>query len=91
MKRRLAVIEIYGPVGEGYCNCRRCGGRALVYLITGIGEVGKYRYWECEDCGQFEVVSGTPMKFGESYLAGREECVKRYNEYRRYAGLDELV
>lgn len=85
-KRKKVQIEVVGPLHQGYCNCRRCGGKSQVFGIMGVG-MGSPTYWECKDCGLGEVVMGTPMQFGEvismnddlhnlileSYIAYREE------------------
>ena len=92
---RTAGIRIYGPVGYGYCGCRICGGRPTLWILAGVGEDGP-RYWECEDCGTAEMVTGTPTAFGEPMIS--EEAWKkiepkhlaRYAEFRKMNGLPSL-
>ncbi len=67
--RKKVVIEVVGPVSKGGMKCRKslgyCGEEwPDVYHIVGIGVKGP-KYWVCPRCGCNEVVTGTPMNFGE--------------------------
>ena len=91
----MAGIYVYVPLGDGYCGCRICGGKAITWALVGVGEDGP-QYWECEDCGNFEVVKGTPMHFGEPIISveGWKELepkhAARYAEFRKLNRLPPL-
>lgn len=81
--RRTACIEIHSPE-KGYCSCRVCGGEALVWEIKDMyyGDPKYFscpRYWEFTVCGIHEVVTGTPMDFGDVAITfNTEEDKQRY-------------
>lgn len=93
---RTAGIRVFGPIGEDYCACRDCGGKALIFNLAGP-LLDAPKYWECEDCGNNEIVKGTPMQFGEPMIS--EEAWKelgpkhlaRYAEFRKKNGLPPLM
>jgi hypothetical protein len=93
MKERILVnIVVSGPIGDGYCSCRSCGGKSERYQIVGLAETDA-QYWRCVDCTNTEVVKGTPMSFGEPVFPGpgAEDAVRklvdRWNERRKTLGL----
>ena len=68
--RKQVVIEVVGPIaGRTYAGCRKslggCGTLPRVYHIVGLTREKGPWYFECPNCGMHEVVSGTPMNFGE--------------------------
>jgi len=67
--RKQVVIEVVGPIRKGPFSCRKslgyCGEELPdIYHIVGLTK-DNANYWVCPKCGCHEVVSGTPMNFGE--------------------------
>jgi len=90
MKRRMAAIEVVGPIRKvSYWGCRRCGGPSSIWQIVGIPKDGTV-YVECDTCGMGEVVIGTPMQFGELPCSDTKLCIKGYNQYRESVRLPLL-
>ena len=63
LRRKFVGVEVAGPLRLGGLVCRRCGGRAIVWHVVGVARGNTPHYWECEECGSGEIVSGTPMRF----------------------------
>ena len=62
----------------------------MVWHIVGVKKGEPPRYFECAECGFGEVVSSIPMGFWETPCQDRktlEAAKKRYEEYRKSAGL----
>ena len=84
-------MEIAGPLRLGGLECRRCGGQSILWHIVGVPKGEPPRFWECTECGVGEVVSKTPMKFGEALPDfDRHTRIQRYEAYRKSAGLVPL-
>ena len=87
MRRRVVGVEIAGPLRLGGLECRRCGGRSIVWYLVGVPKGIPPWYFECEECGVGEVATGNPMRFGVMPGVPREVLEERWNQYRKGAGL----